>query len=540
MRAALIYLISILVLLLCCPMLLCILYSVIDQPHWCLSSDLLAFASTIFFGGVLGYVGYTRSQSEGVNTEIRPTDAFLIVTLTWFISGIFGALPYYLYGWFEWAGFDEGPKTRAVILGAEFMSFTNAFFESMSGFTTTGATIIEKGLWHSYVDGVGYLEDGSIALPRSIMLWRCVTHLLGGMGIVVLGVAILPVLGVGGMQLYHAEVTGPMNDRFTPRVGEGAKILWKIYAWITLVLALLYWAFGMDHFEAICHSMSTMATGGFSTRAQSIAAFSNPGIEWCTIVFMLIAGVNFTLYSLLGAQWRSPRQMIQTLRQNAEFLVYLGIIVLCSVGIAFSLSTHPELPGADAPFRAASFQTLSILTTTGYASADFEQWTVAPFAIALLMLLMFVGGCAGSTGGGVKVIRHLLVFRLCFREFFFLLHPKGKKSVRSDGEIVTSNTLRAIIGFIGLYVLLMILGTLYFALEGQDILTAFTVTAASLGNIGPGLGEVGPTDDFSGISALGKWVSASLMLMGRLEILTVMILFTPAYWRHWSLTRSAT
>ena len=540
MRVALVYLISILVLLLCCPMLLCLVYSVIDQPTWCLSSDLLAFAATTVLGSLIGYLGFIKSQSEGVTAELRPTDAFLIVTLTWFISGVFGALPYYLYGWFEWAELDGGALTQKVTLGREFKSFTNSFFESMSGFTTTGATIIERGLWHSYIDGVGYLEDGSIALPRSIMLWRCVTHLLGGMGIVVLGVAILPVLGVGGMQLYHAEVPGPMNERFTPRVGEGAKILWKIYGWITLILALLYWALGMDHFEAICHSMSTMATGGFSTRAQSIAAFTNPAIEWCTIIFMLIAGVNFTLYSTLGTHWRSPRLMLDTLKKNAEFVLYIGIIIFSSIGIALSISGKPELSGSDTPLRAATFQVLSVLTTTGYASADFEQWLAAPFAIAVLMFLMFIGGCAGSTGGGVKVIRHLLIFRLCFREFFFLLHPKGKKSVRSDGEIVTSNTLRAIIGFVGLYVLLMILGTLYFALEGQDLLTSFTAAAASLGNIGPGLGEVGPTDDFSGMSAIGKWVSASLMLMGRLEILTVMILFTPAYWRHWSLVRSAT
>ena len=528
MRVALVYLISILVLLLCFPMALCLLYSIADQPAWCLSSDLLSFLTTIVIGGASGYLGYYRSESEGVTTDIRPTDAFLIVTLTWLVASAFGALPYYLYGWFEHMGFDGGPLTAQVTLGGEFLSFTNAFFESVSGFTTTGATIIERGLWHTYIDGVGYLSDGSIALPRSIMLWRSVTHLLGGMGIVVLGVAVLPVLGVGGMQLYHAEVPGPMNDRFTPRVGEGAKILWKIYGVMTLTLAVFYWGLGMDHFEAICHSMSTMATGGFSTRATSMAAFSSPMIEWCTILFMFIAGVNFTLYSLLGSRRNSPRAALGLLKQNAEFMVYMGIIVISSAVIALSIAQHEGLSGADSPIRTASFQVLSILTTTGYASADFEQWVIAPAAIGALLLLMFVGGCAGSTGGGVKVIRHLLVFRLCFREFFFLLHPKGKKSVRSDGEIVSPSTLRAIVGFVGLYFFLLIAGTLYFAMEGQDLLTAFTASAASLGNIGPGLGEVGPTDDFSGLSALGKWVSASLMLMGRLEILTVMILFTPA------------
>ena len=538
MRAALIYLISILVIILCLPMFLCACYALFDQPTWCLSSDFLAFILSICLGLSFGYWGVKRSKASGITADIKPTVAFLIVTLTWVIAAIFGALPYYLFGWCEYLQLDGGVLSGPSELGHEFLSFTNAFFESMSGFTTTGATIIETGLWDEYVEGNGLLSNGQLGLPRSIMLWRCVTHLLGGMGIVVLGVAILPILGVGGMQLYHAEVPGPMNDRFTPKVGEGAKILWKIYGWMTIVLALLYWLLGMDHFEALCHSMSTMATGGFSTRAASMAAFQSPAIEWVTIIFMFMAGVNFTLYSLFRLRGQSPKVALGVFYRNAEFMTYLGITIFSVLVIALSISNLPHLPGSEVPTRTAAFQVLSILTTTGYASADFELWTSAPLAIAMMICLMFIGGCAGSTGGGIKVIRHLLVFRLCFREFFFLLHPTGKKSVRSDGEIVPPSTLRAIIGFVGLYIFLILLGTFYFALEGQDIVTAFTATAASLGNIGPGLAEVGPTDDFSGLSFLGKWVSTSLMLMGRLEILTVMILFTPAYWKHWKLTRS--
>ena len=538
MRPALIYLVSILVLILCAPIFICMTYAFFDQETWCFSSDLLAFLSTISIGVLLGYIGYKRSESDGITADIRPTDAFFIVSLTWIVSAIFGALPYYFYGWYEALSYDQGQAIQSATLGVEFKSFTNAFFESMSGFTTTGATIIERGLWVEYVDGVGLLSDGSLGLPRSIMLWRCITHLLGGMGIVVLGVAILPILGVGGMQLYHAEVPGPMNERFTPRVGEGAKLLWKIYGGMTICLACLYWFFGMDHFEAICHSMSTMATGGFSTRASSMAAFQSAGIEWATILFMFLAGVNFTLYSLMGSRWRSLRTLFKMFKDNTEFVTYLGITLISTLVISSALTQSIDLPGHDTPIRSAIFQVLSILTTTGYASVDFELWISAPIAIAVLLLLMFIGGCAGSTGGGIKVIRHILVFKLCFREFFYLLHPTGKKSVRSGGTVVSPSTLRAIIGFVGLYFFLILIGTFYYMLEGQDLVTSFTATAASLGNIGPGLGAVGPTDDFSGMSALGKWVSASLMLMGRLEILTVMILFTPAYWKHWSLTKS--
>ncbi len=537
MRTALIYLISILLMILCVPMSVSLVYALIDHGGWVASSDQLAFLATILLGLSLGYIGFHRSKLAGVHTDIKPTDAFLIVSLTWFISAVFGALPYYFYGWCEHLGWDAGPLTKTQLLGQEFTSFSSAFFESMSGFTTTGATIIEKGLWATYENGLGYLADGTLALPRSIMLWRCVTHLLGGMGIVVLGVAVLPILGVGGMQLYHAEVPGPLNERFTPRIGEGAKILWKIYGWMTLCLALIYWFLGMDHFEALCHSMSTMATGGFSTRASSMAAFDSAGIEWATIAFMFLAGVNFTLYSLMGQHWYSPKALFNLLKENSEFVVYGGITILSSLLIAASLYSHQDLPGHEAPLRAASFQVLSILTTTGYASADFELWVSAPLAIGPLLLLMFIGGCAGSTGGGIKVIRHILVFRLCFREFFFLLHPTGKKSVRSGGQVVSPSTLRAIVGFVGLYVFLVLVGTFYFIFEGQDIVTAFTATVASIGNIGPGLAQVGPTDDFSCMTDLGKWVSSSLMLMGRLEILTVMILFTPGYWRHWRLTQ---
>ena len=542
MRAALTYLISILVMILCIPMGCALLYALIDhQGQGIIGHDGYAFLISIALGLLVGSLGYRSQVNKGVTAQIRPTDSFLIVTLTWIVAALFGALPYFIYGLFEQKGcglLNLTPPPQA--LGVEFCSFTNSFFESMSGFTTTGATIIERGLWHSYTDGVGYLADGQVGLPRSVMLWRCFTHLLGGMGIVVLGVAILPVLGVGGMQLYHAEVPGPMSEQFAPRVGEGAKLLWKIYGVMTVALAALYWIFGMDFFEAFCHSMSTMATGGFSTRAQSFAGFESASLEWITVVFMFLAGVNFTLYTLTRSSWRSPLKVLRGFKNNKEFITYTIIIIITILTIGLSLMNHGELPGHDEPVRTAAFQVLSVITTTGYATADFELWGAAPVALFMMICLMFVGGCAGSTGGGVKVIRHLLLYRFCLREFFYLLHPTGKKSIRNDHMVVSPNILRAVMGFIGLYMLIFILGALYFVFEGQDVVTALTATIASLGNIGPGLSEVGPTDDFSGLSAMGKWVSASLMLMGRLELLTVLILFTPSYWRARSLSRAHT
>ena len=528
MRQALVYLLSILVMLLCIPMGVSLIYALMDGGLK--SSDSIAFILSIALGLTVGYYNYSRLSSADLTEDLRPTDAFFIVTLTWVVSALFGALPYLLYGWVEQQGCGYLGLASQSLLGSEFCSVTNAFFESMSGFTTTGATIIERGLWDTYEGGQGYLSDGSLGLPRSIMLWRSVTHLLGGMGIVVLGVAILPILGVGGMQLYHAEVPGPMNEQFAPRVGEGAKLLWKIYGVMTCILAILYWVAGMDHFEALCHSMSTMATGGFSTRSGSLAGFNSPLLEWISILFMFLAGINFTLYTLVPERWSA-------LTKNSELKTYFFITLIATLLITLSLSAYPSLPGAQAPLRTAAFQVLSILTTTGYASADFELWGGAPLALFTMVCLMFVGGCAGSTGGGIKVIRLLLVFRLCMREFFFLLHPTGKKSIRNDGEVVSQSILRAIVGFIGLYIILLFIGSLCFVIEGQDISTAMTASAASLGNIGPGLSEVGPTDDFACLSTTGKWVSVTLMLMGRLEILTVILLFSPAYWGVWSMNR---
>ena len=539
MRAALIYLTSILIMILCIPMGCALVYALLDhQGPSALGDDGYALLTTIAMGVTVGGIGYRSQAAQGVTAQIKPHDSFLIVTVTWVVAALFGALPYFLYALFTHQGcgfFDTPPPPQA--LGGEFCSFTNAFFESMSGFTTTGATVIERGLWHSYSDGVGYLADGQVGLPRSVMLWRCFTHLLGGMGIVVLGVAILPVLGVGGMKLYHAEVPGPINEQFAPRVGEGAKLLWKIYGLMTVSLATLYWIFGMDFFEALCHSMSTMATGGFSTRAQSFAGFESTSLEWITIVFMFLAGVNFTLYTLMRAHWRHPLKVLKSFKGNGELITYIMIVIVSSIIIGVALASHGDLPGHENPVRTAAFQVLSVITTTGYATADFEVWGAAPVALFIMITLMFIGGCAGSTGGGVKVIRHLLLCRFCLREFFYLLHPTGKKSIRNDKTVISPEILRAVVGFIALYILIFMLGSFYFVLEGQDVVTAFTVTIASLGNIGPGLSEVGPTDDFSGLSAIGTWVSSALMLMGRLELLTVMILFTPAYWHARSRSR---
>ena len=282
----------------------------------------------------------------------------------------------------------------------------------------------------------------------------------------------------------------------------------------------------MDFFESACHAMSTMATGGFSTRATSVAGFTSPLIEWVMIVFMFLAGASFNLHFFfiqghLRAYWES-----------IEMRAYALIVALGGGLVCYSVAAAGYTSGLEESLRVSLFQSLSVLTTTGYASANFELWTGAPIALMVLVLLMFVGGCAGSTAGGIKVVRHVLLWKVWAREFFYLLNPTGKKSIRTEGQVVSPEIIRASIGFVGLYLTLFVGGSVFFALCGHDLATAFTCSASSLGNVGPGLGEIGPYDNYAGLTAGGKWVSALLMLLGRLEIYTVLVVFTPTFWRR--------
>ena len=418
--------------------------------------------------------------------DLSPRDGFLVVGLGWFLMAVFGALPY-------------------VFTGA-IPSFTNAFFESMSGFTTTGASILN------------HIE----AMPRALLFWRAFTHWIGGMGIIVLSLAILPLLGIGGMQLFKAEVPGPTADKLTPRVKNTAKVLWLVYVGITMVEVALLSVGGMDLFDAVCHAFATMATGGFSTRGASIQAFDSAYIEGVITLFMFLAGVNFALHYrfLLGrldAHWR-----------DFEFKVYLGIALGTTLIITFSNHISGVFGSLVESLRYGIFQVVSIGTTTGFVSADYEKWT--SLAQVLIFLLMFIGGSAGSTGGGMKVVRLIVVVKQGFIELKKLLHPQAMIPLKLGQRVVPRQVVQAITGFFLFYVGLFVFVALLMSLLGLDMLTAIGASASCLGNIGPGLGFVGPTDNYAFVPDIGKWILALTMMVGRLEIFTVLVIFTRDFW----------
>ena len=468
---------------------------------------------------------------------IHHREGFAIVTLGWVLAAAFGALPYFLWahgvavpGGAELrcaapaeatgqpaTSLDSPPAAEARPLGFEFCDYTNAYFETMSGLTTTGATIISAGLWPSPTRQVG--------LPHGLLFWRALTHWLGGMGIIVLSLAILPLLGVGGMQLYRAEVPGPTSDKLVPRVGQTARLLWGVYVLLSGAEFVLLLFGGLDPYVAATHTFGTLATGGFSVLAASAEGFHSPYVEWVTTAFMVAAGLNFALH------YRALRGRPLELVRDPEARFFLGVFGGATLVIAAALWGHGISPGLEAAIRTAAFQVASILTTTGYASTDFELWLpVAPLAPVLLVLLMFVGGSAGSTGGGAKCVRVVLAAKMGYRELLRLVHPRAMVVVRLGPTVVGAEVLSAVVGFLLLYLATFIAGVLLLAGVGLDPLSAFTAAAASLGNIGPGLGGVGPYDNYLWLPAAGKWVCIVLMLMGRLEIYTVLVLLLPRIW----------
>ena len=489
-----------------------------DGPD--LSGHLMASLVSLMTGLMLFVATYRNSKG----THVGHREAFLIVGIGWVTVTIIGALPFYFYAHLspDLICHIQAFGDARLPVGADFCSFGHSVFESTSGFTTTGATIITDGLWIE----PGLTVNQREGLPRGILLWRSLTHFLGGMGIIVLGVAVLPLLGVGGMQLFKAEVPGPTTDKLVPRVGETSKLLWKVYLTISLGLLLFLLVGGMNTFEAICHTMSTMGTGGFSTRHESVGGFGNPYFEWVIAVFMVIAGTNFTLhfFALTG---RFKRYWY-----DVEFRVYLGIVVVATALVSWSLVHSGLEPDIWVALRDAAFQVASIMTGTGFASTDFELWGHAPVALVVVVGLAFVGGMAGSTTGGVKVVRHILLVRIWLREIFLLSHPHAVRPIRLGKRLVSDDIIRSVIAFIGAYFATFVLGTLYFCLAGHDLVTAFSATASTLGNVGPGLGEVGPFDNYATLSSLSKWVCCILMILGRLELFTLLILVSPAFWRR--------
>lgn len=450
--------------------------------------DALAFlVSTVITVG-LGLVTYRLTR---LDAEITPREGYAIVSFAWAGAAVFGALPYLLTGTVD--------------------GFWPAVFESMSGLTTTGATIFSD------------IES----LPHGILFWRSFTHWIGGMGIIVLAIAVLPYLGVGGMQLFRAEVPGPTPERLRPRITQTAKLLWLVYLGMTVLQTVLYMAGGMDWFDASTHTFGTLATGGFSTKNASMAAFSSPYIQYVTIVFMYLAGLNFSLH------FRAVTGRLDYFK-DVEWRFFTGVVLGAGILLtAINLATGTYAltgSGVEQAIRDGLFQSASITTTTGFVSADFEAW--APAAQMVIFSLMFVGGMAGSTGGGLKAVRILLLLKHSWLELRKHLHPRAVFLARVGRQVIKEDVMANVIGFVLLYLLLTLVGAVAMAFLGIDPLTAIGASAATVGNIGPGLGGVGATDNYGWMGSPELGILTFLMLVGRLEIYTVLLLLLPETWRR--------
>ncbi|WJG11356.1 TrkH family potassium uptake protein [Aliiglaciecola sp. LCG003] len=443
---------------------------------------LLAFFLILFTGLAFWY------PNRRYRRDLRAKEGFLIVVLFWAVLASFAAFPFLLL---------EQPE----------MSVTDAFFESFSGLTTTGATVIE---------GIEYL-------PKSVQFYRQQLQWLGGMGIIVLAVAILPILGVGGMQLYRAETPGPVKDsKMTPRIADTAKHLWYIYLSLTIACAVSYWAAGMNWFDAICHSFSTIAIGGFSNYDASMGHFNSPVINLICVVFLWIAALNFALH-YAAASGRSLRGYLHDPELKAFFFIQAVLITVCFL----VLVQHGNYGNAEGAFDQALFQAVSVSTTAGFATTDFANWPT--FLPILLIFSSFIGGCAGSTGGGLKVIRVFLLYLQGKREVERLIHPKAVYSVKLGDRLMPERVVEAVWGFFSAYAMIFVIIMIGLIATGMDNITAFSATAATLNNLGPGLGQVAGT--FADVTDSGKWLLVVAMLFGRLEIFSLLVLFSPTFWR---------
>jgi len=446
--------------------------------------DISSFAYSIGITSAAGVIAFLIGRtSEG---HVGKREAYITVSLVWIVFSLFGALPY--------------------VMGGFIPSYTDAFFETMSGFTTTGSSILND------------IES----LPHGILFWRSITQWLGGMGIIVLSLAILPVFGIGGMQLFVAEVPGPTPDKLHPRIQQTAKHLWGIYVLLTFAETILLVLGKMSFFDAICHSFTTMATGGYSTKQASIAYFNSPYIEYVIIVFMIFAGTNFTL-SYIALRGKVIRAV-----SNEEFKWYIFFIVIFTIIIAVGLNiTSGNV--AEENFRNSLFQVVSIITTTGYVTADYLKW--APVLTVLIFVLFFFGGSAGSTGGGIKIVRILLLLKNSWQELRRLIHPHAVIPVRFNQRAVPDQIVLNVLAFFMIYILVFFVSVVIYSFSESDLSSAMGAVATSLGNIGPGLGNVGPVENFGHVSTFGKWFLSFVMLLGRLELFTVLVLFTPSFWK---------
>ncbi len=443
-------------------------------------SILISAAITFLCGGLLW--AFNRSRGE---ISIGKREGYIVVSFAWIFFSLFGALPFFLSG--------------------SVSSYTDAFFETMSGVTTTGASVITD------------IE----AVPKGILFWRSIIQWLGGVGIIVLSIAILPLLGIGGMSLFIAEVPGPTKEKIHPRIKETAKRLWGIYLILTLLQTVLLMFGKMNLFDALCHSFTTMATGGFSTKNSSIVEFS-PYIQYIISIFMVFAGVNFTMhYFAMTGKFRK-------LWENEELKFYL-LFLLVVTFIIFVPLFYFEAAGVEKAFRDALFQVVSIVTTTGFVTADYLNWPGTTWMI--IFLLFFTGACAGSTAGSIKMIRQIFLLKNSYLELKRLIHPNAIIPVRFNNKPVSKDIIFNVLAFFVFYMLIFAFGSFIMSLTNLDFQTSIGAVASCLGNIGPGLGKVGPMDNYATISIFGKWFLSFMMLLGRLELFTILILFSPGFWR---------
>jgi trk system potassium uptake protein TrkH len=449
------------------------------------SDDIFSLLISGIFTSLSGFLIWLFTKRKET-PDLGKREGYLIVSLGWISMALFGAIPFIVYG--------------------AIPNYTNAFFETMSGFTTTGATILTD------------IE----ALPPGLLFWRSLTQWLGGMGIIVLSLAILPLLGIGGMQLFAAEVPGVTKDKLHPRVKETAKRLWGIYVILTAAETLLLMVGGLNFFDAINHAFTTMATGGFSTKNASIAHYTSPFVQYVFVIFMFFAGTNFTLHYL------ALHRNFSFFKLNTEFKFYLTFTIAATV---FILLVH--LPKVnfhlEEAFRQSVFHVVSLTTTTGYVASDYESW--APFSRMIFFALLFIGGCAGSTGGGIKFVRHILLFKNSVLELKRLIHPRAIIPVRFNKKPVDAEIISNVQAFFIFYIMIFILSSIVLSLFGLDFVTAAGSAATCIGNVGPGIGAVGPVNNFAALPEIVKWILTLLMLLGRLELFTVLIIFSPFYWK---------
>ena len=442
---------------------------------------LISIATIVGVGALFTYL------CSGTERNISRKDGYIVVTLCWIIFSLFGSLPYMLTGYIP--------------------TFTDAFYETMSGFSTTGATILQD------------IE----ALPKSLLFWRMLTHWIGGLGIIFFTVAIFPIFGLSDIHLFAAESVGPMRAKLHPRIAVTARWILTIYVGLTLIASISYHFAGMGWFDSVCHAMSTIATGGFSTKQDSIAAFNSPQIEYVTTLFMFLSGINMSLLYLFIFKFR-----FKELLRDTEAKTYTTIVVIYTIAITIGLYfTTPA--DVEQSFRTALFQVVAVQTTTGFATANYVLWL--PILWLLLCSLMFFGACSGSTSGAMKCVRISILFKVMINEFKRIVHPNAVIPVRMAGKVVPTSVQSAILAYTVIYIFMLIIGLVVNMCFGMDFLDSFGLSVASVGNVGPALGHYGPMDSFAALPCFVKWFSAFQMLVGRLEFFAVLLLLTPVFWK---------